>query len=153
MDNNEQDIEKLTNFLNDIFGVSNSEPENEPWEPKCQEGEPECQEENNNQNNMKKNGHYENTKPSGSSEGKMKKIGPKDSATEPPHYKNLAIDTLELMSVNFSDEAYMGFLEGNVLKYVMRYKMKNGLEDLIKAQRYLEILIERQEMKEAAKNN
>ena len=71
----------------------------------------------------KKNGHYENTKPSGSSEGKMEKIESKDSVTEPHHYKNLAIDTLELMSVNFSDEAYMGFLEGNVLKYVMRYKM------------------------------
>ncbi len=96
----------------------------------------------------KKNGHYENTKPSGSSEGKMKKIGPKDSVTEPPHYKNLAIDTLELMSVNFSDEAYMGFLEGNVLKYVMRYKMKNGVQDLRKAQYYLDLLINRQEIRE-----
>lgn len=100
----------------------------------------------------KKNGHYENTKPSGSSEGKMKKIGPKDSVTEPPHYKNLAIDTLELMSVNFSDEAYMGFLEGNVLKYVMRYKMKNGMQDLRKAQYYLELLINRQEMREENQN-
>lgn len=102
--------------------------------------------------NMKKNGHYENTKPSGSSEGKMEKIGPKDSVTEPPHYKNLAIDTLELMSVNFSDEAYMGFLEGNVLKYVMRYKMKNGAQDLRKAQYYLELLINRQEMREENQN-
>lgn len=100
----------------------------------------------------KKNGHYENTKPSGSSEGKMKKIGPKDSVTEPPHYKNLAIDTLELMSVNFSDEAYMGFLEGNVLKYVMRYKMKNGMQDLRKAQYYLELLINRQEIREENQN-
>lgn len=78
----------------------------------------------------------------------MEKIGPKDSVTEPPHYKNLAIDTLELMSVNFSDEAYMGFLEGNVLKYVMRYKMKNGVQDLRKAQYYLDLLINRQEMRE-----
>lgn len=100
----------------------------------------------------KKNGHYENTKSSGSSEGKMKKIGPKDSVTEPPHYKNLAIDTLELMSVNFSDEAYMGFLEGNVLKYVMRYKMKNGVQDLRKAQYYLDLLINRQEMQEENQN-
>lgn len=75
-------------------------------------------------------------------------MDPKNSVTEPPHYKNLAIDTLELMSVNFSDEAYMGFLEGNVLKYVMRYKMKNGVQDLRKAQYYLELLINRQEMRE-----
>lgn len=116
MDNNEQDIEKLTNFLNDIFGVSKSE--NEPCEP-------ECQEENNNQNNNPRN---------------------------PNHYADMGIDALEVMSVNFSNEAYMGFLEGNVLKYIMRYRNKNGLEDLIKAQRYLDILIERQEMKEASEN-
>lgn len=79
-------------------------------------------------------------------------MNPKDSVTEPPHYKNLAIDTLELMSVNFSDEAYMGFLEGNVLKYVMRYKMKNGMQDLRKAQYYLELLINRQEMREENQN-
>lgn len=82
----------------------------------------------------------------------MEKIEPKDSVTEPPHYKNLAIDTLELMSVNFSDEAYMGFLEGNVLKYVMRYKMKNGVQDLRKAQYYLDLLINRQEMREENQN-
>lgn len=79
-------------------------------------------------------------------------MDPKDSVTEPLHYKNLAIDTLELMSVNFSDEAYMGFLEGNVLKYVMRYKMKNGMQDLRKAQYYLELLINRQEMREKNQN-
>ena len=100
------------------------------------------------ENVNKKNGHYENTKSSGSRESKMEKIEPKDSAPEPRHYKNLPIDTLELISVNFSDEAYMGFLEGNVLKYVMRYKMKNGMQDLRKAQYYLELLINRQEIRE-----
>ena len=52
------------------------------------------------------------------------------------------------MSVNFTNEAYMGFLEGNILKYVTRYKMKNGVEDLKKARYYLDLLIERQEMQE-----
>jgi hypothetical protein len=36
----------------------------------------------------------------------------------------------------------MGYLEGNVIKYVSRYKEKNGLEDLIKASHYLDKLIE-----------
>ena len=36
----------------------------------------------------------------------------------------------------------MSFLEGNVVKYVTRYKMKNGLEDLKKAQWYLNRIIE-----------
>ena len=45
-------------------------------------------------------------------------------------------------------EAYgMDFCEGNVLKYLLRYKKKNGLEDLKKAQWYLERLIKQQEEK------
>lgn len=36
----------------------------------------------------------------------------------------------------------MGFLEGNIIKYVSRYKEKNGVEDLIKASHYLDKLIE-----------
>lgn len=35
----------------------------------------------------------------------------------------------------------MGYLEGNIIKYVTRYKEKNGIEDLIKAAHYLEKLI------------
>lgn len=35
----------------------------------------------------------------------------------------------------------MGFLEGNIIKYVTRYKHKNGKEDLIKAREYLNKLI------------
>lgn len=96
-----------------------------------------------------KGGHYQNTEPSGNSEGKMKETPmPEHSATEPSHYKELAIDPLEYMSVNFTNEAYMGFLEGNILKYVTRYKMKNGVEDLKKARYYLDLLIDRQEMRE-----
>jgi hypothetical protein len=49
----------------------------------------------------------------------------------------------------------MSFLEGNVIKYVTRYKMKNGLEDLKKAQWYLNRLIEItiREEKESGKGN
>lgn len=36
----------------------------------------------------------------------------------------------------------MGYLAGNIVKYVSRYQSKNGLEDLYKAQHYLEKLIE-----------
>lgn len=92
---------------------------------------------------------HSTTEPSGNSEVKMKETPmPEHSATEPSHYKELAIDPLEYMSVNFTNEAYMGFLEGNILKYVTRYKMKNGVEDLKKARYYLDLLIERQEMQE-----
>lgn len=36
----------------------------------------------------------------------------------------------------------LGYLEGNVIKYVSRYRDKNGVEDLRKAQHYLDKLIE-----------
>lgn len=36
----------------------------------------------------------------------------------------------------------IGYLEGNVIKYVSRWKQKGGVEDLRKARHYLEKLIE-----------
>jgi hypothetical protein len=36
----------------------------------------------------------------------------------------------------------LGYLEGNIIKYVTRYKGKHGLEDLQKARHYLDKLIE-----------
>jgi hypothetical protein len=41
-----------------------------------------------------------------------------------------------------SIEEYVGFLRGNVFKYQWRYKNKNGVEDLRKAQWYMNKLIE-----------
>jgi hypothetical protein len=35
----------------------------------------------------------------------------------------------------------IGFIEGNIIKYVTRYKRKNGMQDLLKAKHYLELLI------------
>jgi len=35
----------------------------------------------------------------------------------------------------------MGYLEGNVIKYITRYKYKDGLNDLLKARAYLDRLI------------
>ena len=36
----------------------------------------------------------------------------------------------------------IGYLEGNIIKYVSRYKRKGGVDDLRKAQHYLQKLIE-----------
>ena len=43
---------------------------------------------------------------------------------------------------DFIIEYGMDFLEGNIIKYVTRYKDKNGIEDLKKAKWYLDKLIE-----------
>lgn len=62
-----------------------------------------------------------------------------------PHYKNQGIEPIELMRANFTKEEYAGFLQGNVLKYMLRYKDKNGIEDLKKAKTYLTWLIMEEE--------
>ena len=55
------------------------------------------------------------------------------------HYENMAIQPWEVIGRGGLD-----FWEGNVVKYVMRYRSKNGLEDLEKARHYLDYLIERE---------
>lgn len=57
--------------------------------------------------------------------------------TNPQHYRNGKIQPWDFIVSND-----MGFLEGNIVKYVTRYKYKNGLEDLMKAKTYLDKLIE-----------
>lgn len=53
------------------------------------------------------------------------------------HYKNQAIQPVEYVHAN-----NLGFFEGNVLKYITRWRYKNGVADLEKAKHYLELLIE-----------
>lgn len=53
------------------------------------------------------------------------------------HYHKRTIQPIEFILANELD-----FCEGNVVKYVTRWKDKNGLEDLEKARHYLEFLIE-----------
>lgn len=53
------------------------------------------------------------------------------------HYIRCSVQPWELITRNG-----LGFYEGNVVKYVMRFKNKNGKEDLLKAAHYLAYMIE-----------
>lgn len=53
------------------------------------------------------------------------------------HYKRFAIQPIEFIERN-----RLGFVEGNVVKYVCRHEMKGGADDLRKAIHYLELLLE-----------
>lgn len=55
------------------------------------------------------------------------------------HYSNMVIQPWEVI-----ERGDLDFWEGNVIKYIMRYRAKNGLEDLEKARHYLDYLIERE---------
>lgn len=53
------------------------------------------------------------------------------------HYKQYKIQPTEFLHVN-----NVLFIEGNVIKYVLRHRQKNGLQDLLKAKHYIDLLIE-----------
>lgn len=53
------------------------------------------------------------------------------------HYKQFAIQPIEFINANS-----LSYMQGNVIKYVVRYPFKNGLTDLEKAKHYIEMLIE-----------
>lgn len=56
------------------------------------------------------------------------------------HYEVMDIQPWEVI-----ERANLDFWEGNVIKYVMRYRNKNGVEDLRKALDYLQYLIDRED--------
>lgn len=56
------------------------------------------------------------------------------------HYKDCAIQPVEYIYANS-----IGYMEGNVIKYVTRWKNKNGIADLRKARHYIDLLIELEE--------
>jgi hypothetical protein len=60
----------------------------------------------------------------------------KDKQIGGSHYLRCAITPWEIIERN-----ELCFFSGNVVKYLLRYKMKGGVEDLLKAQHYIEKLI------------
>ena len=65
-----------------------------------------------------------------------------DIVNKPKHYNQYGIECIDGIRASMSQEAFRGYLKGNVLKYVSRYKFKGEpLEDLQKASWYLNRLI------------
>ena len=56
------------------------------------------------------------------------------------HYRNRGIQPVEYILKNG-----LSFVEGNVVKYVTRWRDKGGIDDLRKARHYIELLIEHEE--------
>lgn len=61
---------------------------------------------------------------------------PLDVQVNGNHYKNMKIQPIEFCQVN-----KIPWCESNVIKYVCRHKLKNGLDDLLKAKHYIDVLI------------
>lgn len=79
----------------------------------------------------------------------------KDNVNHPQHYQTEngleTIDVIEAFTVGL--EGCEAYFTGNILKYMCRWKKKNGIEDLKKAQWYLQRLIRYAEVKEAKTTN
>jgi len=63
-----------------------------------------------------------------------------DAVHLPEHYSRFPIEP-----IHFITENQFPFIEGSIIKYVARWRYKNGVEDLKKAKRFLEMLIAREE--------
>jgi hypothetical protein len=73
---------------------------------------------------------------------KEKELKGNDMINKPLHYTKGKIEC-----VDYIIDKKLDFLEGNIVKYVTRWKHKNGLEDLKKAQWYMNKLVEKEELK------
>ncbi|ECB9650013.1 DUF3310 domain-containing protein [Listeria monocytogenes] len=62
-----------------------------------------------------------------------------DNVNHPAHYTSGGIETLDYIKAKVKD--YPSYAAGNILKYVSRFEHKNGIEDLKKAQAYLNDLV------------
>lgn len=72
-----------------------------------------------------------------------------DNVNNPNHYASTKIECIVAMEAMLSPEEFIGYLRGNIFKYQWRYKQKNGVEDLKKAQWYQNKLIEKELEKES----
>ena len=73
---------------------------------------------------------------------KMPESSKPDNVNHPKHYCKGGIECIQVIKAQLTPEQNIGYLYGNVLKYMWRWPDKNGLEDLRKAKHYLEWLIE-----------
>ncbi|MDY3041212.1 DUF3310 domain-containing protein [Streptococcus pluranimalium] len=69
-----------------------------------------------------------------------------DNVNFPSHYQgNYGMESIDVLRNFMTPEQLKGFHLGNALKYQLRYQKKNGLEDLKKARKNLDWLIEEME--------
>lgn len=71
------------------------------------------------------------------------KVDTDDLVNHPSHYTQGDIECIDAIHASMSTSEFLGFLKGNVQKYLWRYGQKdNPIQDLEKAQWYLKKLLE-----------
>ena len=64
-----------------------------------------------------------------------------DMVNNPSHFNQAGVEAIDAIRAA-TGEGFEYYLQGNILKYLWRYRYKNGVEDLKKAEWYLKVLIE-----------
>ena len=64
-----------------------------------------------------------------------------DNVNRPSHYASGEVECIEAIKSQMNAEEYQGYLRGNVVKYMWRWREKGGVESLRKARWYLDRLI------------
>ena len=68
-----------------------------------------------------------------------------DNVKNPKHYQGRhGIEAIDVHRNFMNDEQLTGYHLGNTLKYLLRYRKKNGIEDLEKAKVHMDWLIEKE---------
>jgi len=62
-----------------------------------------------------------------------------DNIKNPPHYASSKIEPIDYIVAN-----KLSYCEGNVVKYISRWKLKGGLQDLHKAKQYIDFIIDKE---------
>lgn len=70
---------------------------------------------------------------------------PEDIVNHPPHYNQGGLECIDVIAAMLGPEGTKDYCIGNVQKYIFRHKNKNGIEDLEKAQWYLNYRINMEE--------
>ena len=68
-----------------------------------------------------------------------------DNVNHPEHYTSGGIECIDAIRASLGDKEFADYCKGNIIKYLWRYRHKNGTEDLRKAQVYLNWMIEAEE--------
>ena len=65
-----------------------------------------------------------------------------DMVNHPPHYNQGGMEVIDVIEAGIGDQGFIGYLLGNILKYLLRFRHKGKpIEDLKKARLYLDKLI------------
>lgn len=70
-----------------------------------------------------------------------------DVVNKPPHYGKGSVECIDYIEQQLSPAEYEGYLAGNAMKYLHRFRYKNGVEDLEKHMWYVARLIDKMKEK------